>query len=84
MGNFTMSLMLTRCWWCVEGDLRAVRAEHGIPARSDPEGVQAVRLQVRYNSAGTEHPFCSPPDTTVLTVLLGRGLARAPKSGEKQ
>lgn len=68
----------------MEGDLRAVGAEHGVPAASDPEGVQAVRLQVTHNSAGTIHPVCSPPDPTVLTVLLGRGLARAPESGEKE
>lgn len=75
---------LTRCRWCVEGDLRAVGAEHRVPAASDPEGVQAVRLQVTHHSAGAIHPVCSPPDPTVLTILLGRGLARAPESGEKE
>lgn len=81
--NVTTSLGLTRCRWCVEVDLRAVGAEHGVPAASDPEGVQTVRFQVRHHSARTIHPVCSPPDAAVLTVLLGRGLARAPESGEK-
>lgn len=65
----------------MEGDLRAVGAEHGVPAASDPEGIQAVRVQVTHHSAGTVHPFCSPPDAAVLAVLLGRGLARASDSG---
>lgn len=81
--KFTLPLRLTRCRWCVEGDLRAVGAEQGVPAASDPEGVQAVRFQVTHHSAGTINPVCSPPDPTVLTVLLGRGLARAAESGEK-
>lgn len=68
----------------MEGDLRAVGAEHGVPAASDPEGVQAVRLQITHHSAGTIHPVCGPPDPTVLTVLLRRGLARSTKSGEKK
>lgn len=68
----------------MEADLRAVGAEHGVPAASDPEGIQAAGLQVTHHSAGTIHPVCSPPDPTVLTVLLGRGLARAPESGEKE
>lgn len=67
----------------MEGDLRAVGAEHGVPAASDPEGVQAVRVQVTHHSAGTVHLVCSPPAPTVLTVLLGRGLVRAPESGER-
>lgn len=76
-------LRLTRCRWCVEGDLGTVGAEHGVPAASDPEGVQAVRVQVTHHSAGAVHPVRHPPDTTVLAVLLGRGLARASDSGEK-
>lgn len=67
----------------MEGDLGAVGAEHGVPAASHSERVQAVRLQVTHHSAGSVHPVCGPPDPTVLTVLLGWGLTRAPKPGEK-
>lgn len=67
----------------MERDLRAVGAEHGVPAASDPEGVQAVGVQVTHHSAGTVHPVCSPPDPTVLTILLGRGLAWASESGKE-
>lgn len=67
----------------MEGDLGAVRAEHGVPAASNSKGVQAVRVQIKHHSAGTIHPVRSPPDPTVLTILMGWGLARAPKSGEK-
>lgn len=80
----TMRPRLTRCRWCVEGDLRAVGTEHGVPAASDPEGVQAVRVQVTHHSAGPVNPVCSPPDPTVLTILLGRRLARTSKSGKKK
>lgn len=55
----------------MEHDLRAVGTEHGVPAGSNPEGVQTVGLQVTHNSAGTIHPICGPPDTAVLTVLTG-------------
>lgn len=68
----------------MEGDLRAVGAEHGVPAASDSEGIQAVRVQVTHHSAGTVNPVCSPPDPAVFTVLLGWGLARASESAEKQ
>lgn len=37
-------LTLTGCRWCVEGDLRAVGAEHGVPAASNSEGIQTVRV----------------------------------------
>ena len=84
MENFTTSQSLTGCRWCVEGDLRAVGAEQGVPAAADPEGVQAVGLQVAHNTAGTIHPVCRPPDAAVLAVLLGRGLARASESGEEE
>ena len=67
----------------MEGDLGAVRAKHGIPAAFDSKGVQAVRVQVIHNSTGSIHPVCSPPDATVLTILLGRGLAWASESGER-
>lgn len=63
-------LRRTRSRWCVEGDLRAVGAEHRVPAASNSEGVQAVRVQIKHHSAGAVHPVCSLPDPTVLTVLL--------------
>lgn len=75
-----MPVRLTRCRWRVEGDLGAVRTEHGVPAASDSEGVQAVRVQVTHHSAGPINPVSSPPDPTVLTILLGWRLARAPES----
>lgn len=59
----------------MEGDLRAVRAEHGVPAASHPEGVQAVGVQVAHDRAGSVHPVCSPPQAAVLTILLGWGVA---------
>lgn len=78
-----MCLRLTGCRWRVEGDLRTVGAEHGVPAASYSEGVQTVRLQVTHHGAGAVHSVCGPPDTIVLTVFLGWGLAWASKSGEK-
>lgn len=68
----------------MEGDLRAVGTEHRVPAASDPEGVQAVRVQVAHHSAGPVNPVCRPPDPTVLTILLGWGPAWAAKSVEKE
>lgn len=68
----------------MEGDLRAVGAEHGVSAASDPERVQAVRLQVTHYSAGTIHPVCGSPDPTVLTVLLSWRPARSTKSRGKK
>lgn len=67
---------LTRCRRRVEGDLGAVRAEHGVPAASHPEGVQAVGVQVAHDGAGSVHSVRGPPQPAVLTVLLGRGLAQ--------
>lgn len=78
-----MHLRLTGCRWRVEGDLRTVGAEHGVPAASYSEGVQTVRLQVTHHGAGAVHSVCGPPDTIVLTIFLGWGLAWASKSGEK-
>lgn len=78
-----MRLRLTGCRWRVEGDLRTVGAEHGVPAASYSEGVQTVRLQVTNHGAGAVHSVCGPPDTIVLTVFLGWGLTWASKSGEK-
>lgn len=71
-----MQCGLTRCRWCVEGDLGAVRAKHGVPAASHPEGVQAVGVQVAHDGAGSVHPVCGPPQPAVFAVLLGRGLAQ--------
>lgn len=60
----------------MEGDLGAVRAEHGVPAASHPEGVQAVGVQVAHHGAGPVHPVRGPPHPAVLPVLLGRRLAQ--------
>ena len=67
----------------VEGDLRAVGAVHGATAAPDPEGVQAVGLQVTDYGAGAVDPLGGPPGPRVHTVLLRRGwgLAPAPKPG---
>lgn len=73
---------LTGCRWRVEGDLGAVRAEHGVPAASHPEGVQAVGVQVAHDGAGSVHPVRGPPQPAVLAVLLGRGLAQPEVRGQ--
>lgn len=63
-------LTLTGCRWCVEGDLRAVGAEHGAPAASNSEGIQTVGVQVAHHCAGPVYPLCGPPAPTVLPILL--------------
>ena len=70
----------------MEGDLRAVGAVHGVTAAPDPEGVQAVGLQVTDHGAGSVDPLGGPPGPRVHAVLLrrARGLARAPKPGERE
>lgn len=67
----------------MEGDLGAVGAVHGVPTAPDSEGVQGVGVQVTHDSAGTVHSVRSPPHATVLAILLGRGLAGASESGDK-
>lgn len=66
----------------MEGDLGAVRAEHGVPAASHPEGVQAVGVQVADHGAGSVHPVRGPPHPAVLPVLLGRRLAQPEVRGQ--
>lgn len=73
---------LTGCRWRVEGDLGAVRAKHGVPAASHPEGVQAVGVQVAHDGAGSKHPVRGPPQPAVLAILLGRGLAQPEVRGQ--
>lgn len=72
---------LTWSRWCVEGDLRTVRTEHGVSAASNSEGVQGVRLQVMHYGVASIHPVRGPPEPTVFSILLRWGLARAYKSG---
>lgn len=59
----------------MECDLGAVGAIQGVPAASNPERIQAVRLQVTHRGAGTMNAVSRPPDLAVFTVLSGRGLA---------
>lgn len=71
---------LARCRWSVEGDLWAVRAEHGVPAASNSKGVLTVRFQVVHQSTGPIHPVRSPPDTIVLSIPWRWRAALSPKS----
>lgn len=74
---------LTRCRWCVEGDLWAVGAEHGVPAAPNSEGVKTLRVQVTHDCAGPVNPLCSPPAPAVLPILLWWGQVAPPKSGNR-
>lgn len=65
----------------MKGHFRAVGTEHGVPAASNSEGVQGVRLQVIHYSVASIYSVRRPPEPTVFSVLLRRGLARAYKSG---
>lgn len=84
-GEYEMSARshtLTRCRWCVEGDLGAVGAEHGVPAAPNSKGVQTLRVQVTHHRAGPVNPLCSPPAPAVLPILC-RGQVVPPKSGNR-
>lgn len=76
-------MFLTGCGRCMECDLRAVRAEHGVPAGAHPEGVQAVGIQAGNGGAGSVDALHRLPDA-ILDIILGRGPPRPTQSEHRE